>query len=1010
MDSEDDLVDLTDIKTSEKTLNAAQPGLKNASKGTPVNPQQKPLGSMAGPIPMAGPNLMAGPIPMAGPNLMAGPNPMAGSFLSGNSGSPFNSGPSFQGMQGVQALPGKPQEVLQPMPQVLNQSNPLLNQKSAAVDPQVKVNNPVFPGTTKPAIQASNLGFKQNTPSIIQQGPSAFPSMGYGPSSNNLQSSSKPLQPNNPGNIVQGPGVNEKPSSSAPNFLGNQGNQPVISAPHPFGIPGHQPLSSPANTFGIPGHQPLSSPPNTFGIQGHQPLSSPPNTFGSPGNTPGNQKISQTNPDFLASKKAIPSTNNALSKVVMQFDQSKHQQGFPENPAKSIEAPNPETHSSRSKSSDSDSISDTPGKNETPPKVNMQTSALKPVNPTSGFVPKTTGNEFQNPSIPPPPPPLILSGSIDKTITDPFKANPSKAPGFSEQKPAPVILSGGMDKKVSDNFKPNPFKETGSSEQKPAPGPGFLKPSADGANQMFPSSTAIPPVIKEPPPFPGNLGKATNSSSNFPGIPSGPGPSSVLPGVPGSSLGIPAQMAPNSKSPSVPPAPSSSKYPPPPPLKDPEPMQLDSKIPNFPNPNISKFDVQPKVIIPEPAKYPQSSEQFNGLTSNPPKVIPQNNQALFKPQVNFNVPTSNPPKVIPQNNQAGFNPQVNKPNLPLKNEVAQSLLIPKRGFSPQEKSQNKLIPKKPSEGFAKLGKMIPKNEINILIVKVNQEQVHKTQIEVINLLARVIDYNKLIEGSNNLFQFLKENSNRGSEECKKTLEFFTECITCKICKERTPAELLELRCKSIICRACLKKAAVESIEKKYFQCPDCRKVITEEEQQFIMTELKISIEHIRKEKLENKLRTKGQLKCRKCERFRKNYWPWCLHLCKECFAFEVRKNCVPCQSCHESVEYDKILGETFKCRNCEQIYFFIGSYGKYVYNETHLLCVQCVYDYFNQGNNTKLNIKLSKAEKIEINDHLFQVCSGCSSEFFRDYLEITPCGHYMCRSCNGSSACRLCSS
>ena len=159
------------------------------------------------------------------------------------------------------------------------------------------------------------------------------------------------------------------------------------------------------------------------------------------------------------------------------------------------------------------------------------------------------------------------------------------------------------------------------------------------------------------------------------------------------------------------------------------------------------------------------------------------------------------------------------------------------------------------------------------------------------------------------------------------------------------------------------------IQKNFFGCPKCRKVIDEDEQVLIWQKLGKSQEEVERDKLELKYKNEGQVICIRCDKYKKNFYHGCLHVCKECFAADLRNNYISCQKCYEIMNIDAILNETFECKSCEQITYFVGSYGKYVHNEALALCIVCVLNFFNQGVDRVLKIKLSKSEKIEINEN-----------------------------------------
>ena len=365
---------------------------------------------------------------------------------------------------------------------------------------------------------------------------------------------------------------------------------------------------------------------------------------------------------------------------------------------------------------------------------------------------------------------------------------------------------------------------------------------------------------------------------------------------------------------------------------------------------------------------------------------------------------------LPSSNQESkaFKPEFS--GIHVRNFVNHSLIDVQISSLAKQPARFSQVIKQSTDVPIRLNKEIPKNPINIKVVKMIPEETYRSQLTLINILSELIDYNQLILKYQDFYEFLNGNSIKGSGECDKIIKFVNHKLYCEICQDQNINSLIELKCKTIVCLNCLSNAAELSIKKSFFECPKCRKIIDEEEQNFIWERLGKSQQLVEREKLEFKLKIEGQLICSKCQKYKKNFFHGCLHVCKECFAADLRRNYVSCQKCYDDIDFDAVLNETFKCKSCELENYFVGSYGKYVQNETHLLCVNCVYSFFNQGFDKVLKIKLSKLERIEINDHLFQRCEGCFSEYFKDYLKSKDCGHMMCQNCIEIKACNSCSS
>ena len=448
---------------------------------------------------------------------------------------------------------------------------------------------------------------------------------------------------------------------------------------------------------------------------------------------------------------------------------------------------------------------------------------------------------------------------------------------------------------------------------------------------------------------------------------------------------------------------------------------LNSSIPNFNQPisaaqNLIKDEAQNNAsfakIGPSVLKNDFKSSQVDFQTV---QIIHQNKPPGSGTSINQASQNFKPlGEIIASPNQSSKISSDNKANQPLPSYFPEAKNLNPgqigKQIVPAQKHNNRVsyIEKSATDTPIKLNKEIPKNPINIKVVKMVPEDTIRSQITLINILSNLIDYNQLIHNYSDFSKYLSTNSSKGSGECEKLLKFIDERLSCELCNENNMNSLIELKCKSLICTNCLLNAGEISIKKNFFECPKCRKIIDEDEQILIWQKLGKSSKQVEREKLELKYKNEGQLICAKCEKYKKNFYPCCLHVCKECLAADFRKNLVSCSQCYENFNFDEILNETFECKSCEQITYFVGSYGKYVHNESQLLCINCVFSFFNQGYDRVLKIKLSKLERIEINDHLFQRCEGCNTEIFKEYMVIEKCGHEMCQNCQGNKVCNSC--
>lgn len=442
---------------------------------------------------------------------------------------------------------------------------------------------------------------------------------------------------------------------------------------------------------------------------------------------------------------------------------------------------------------------------------------------------------------------------------------------------------------------------------------------------------------------------------------------------------------------------------------------FNSPIENPPNSEKSKVEEGKILGLPgnhfipkiEPIEPPNklSNQSLNShpieLKSPPPPLLSKK-QELNEKQDNFKSRQSN----LPYKQSEPFSKFPNEVIPMVKNNP----IIETKGqdrFNPLRNSGSKMpiVQKVPT---IKINAEIPKDKITLIPVKYTSEQTEQQYNRIFESLLELVNYNEFISNYDQIMASFANLSKAGSKEAKKVMDFLTLKLRCEQCNNKDLRLLFEINCSHLLCKLCLEKAALQSIQKKIFQCPCCRKQIKDSEESEVWNILGLNKNQIKITELQKKFKIEKQLKCKRCKRFRKSFYNCCLHVCKECFAESSRWKIAPCHRCHDMIPYNNLVNETFKCDNCLNINFFIGSYGRYFKEETLIFCLQCSYDFFNEGVNSRHELKLSKLEKLELNDHIFSPCDACKEEMFKGLLTINECGHKLCEKCRNFQVCVAC--
>ena len=381
---------------------------------------------------------------------------------------------------------------------------------------------------------------------------------------------------------------------------------------------------------------------------------------------------------------------------------------------------------------------------------------------------------------------------------------------------------------------------------------------------------------------------------------------------------------------------------------------------------------------------------------------------MFKPDHN---PKPNQPF---GNNPKDFNP--NKEQAPPYSSINQiqdkSSDHKRKSMSPQKHK----FPSNPQIGNMTIGKAINQN-LNISIPKNAIPQIRKflpDQIishldEILNDIKSILNLNDISLKIDEFKQKLDLLAMKGCIKSKEIIGYILSAYRCVICNNSDIQNIFELRCGDQICMKCLENAASQTEGVHKMKCPCCKVDCDAAQEEKIWMRLGYRKSELENLNLKYKYQSNGSLECKLCKKQKKQFYNYCYHVCKECFAEEVRLTKAPCVTCHEQCNYDEIVNEVFQCSNCEVANYFVGSYGKFIDDEKYVFCINCSYEYFNTSYNNKFNIKLKKLDKVELNDHLFSLCWICNIEVFKGTLVSSNCQHRFCDKHENIESCNLCS-
>ena len=296
----------------------------------------------------------------------------------------------------------------------------------------------------------------------------------------------------------------------------------------------------------------------------------------------------------------------------------------------------------------------------------------------------------------------------------------------------------------------------------------------------------------------------------------------------------------------------------------------------------------------------------------------------------------------------------------------------------------------------KLQKPIPKNILPNTLIKFKQEDLIDVLDTIGKHLKQILSFNDIKAKYQEFNQKLNELKGQKLGQAEEIHKFVLNKFICAKCGNNNFEMLFELRCGDIVCMDCLEKAAILTEGIKDFLCPSCLNSLDCLDEARVWKMLDCKKSDLESYYLKNAFESRKFLKCKSCEKDKKNYYNPCFHFCKECFAANLRQRVNPCKQCEDGLDFDSLYNELAICDSCQQNFYFVGSYGKYICDEKYLFCLNCTYALFNAGYNEVLVHRMNKMEKVEISELLFGYCNLCNEEVFKEYLNETSPGYFVC--------------
>ena len=310
----------------------------------------------------------------------------------------------------------------------------------------------------------------------------------------------------------------------------------------------------------------------------------------------------------------------------------------------------------------------------------------------------------------------------------------------------------------------------------------------------------------------------------------------------------------------------------------------------------------------------------------------------------------------------------------------------------------------------------------IKIPLVEKKKIKKVEpSDLVNLLDTItksvlplIDFNKFIQNYDEIHSELIKIIDSGNKTAMVVLDFLKNKLKCSYCNKNNG--LIELNCDHVLCNNCFSYKLIPDgaqTENSFVKllCPICSAALTEKELLQLFPREKRNFRNEIEKTLLRKSLNSGVF-CKKCLKLKKDFIEGaCFHMCVDCVADTLRKRNFICEFCKlDYQDFFDLCNLRQNCEACNESLYYVGNYMKTL-NDGHLLCSHCLNISMIQGKCKKCEKKLSKVEKIEIENFLFKHCEQCNRENFRgEFVFSTCCSFSVCRDCKEIKDCPNCRS
>ena len=318
----------------------------------------------------------------------------------------------------------------------------------------------------------------------------------------------------------------------------------------------------------------------------------------------------------------------------------------------------------------------------------------------------------------------------------------------------------------------------------------------------------------------------------------------------------------------------------------------------------------------------------------------------------------------------------------------------------------KTIPLEEKNKKYEMLKNLPTANIKKEIKKVDPEMLLQVLEKILDQAVELVDYNKIILEYNHIEKELLAFVDVGYLKASQILDKLRNHMKCCGCHN---PPIIELSCGHLLCDECCKKRIHPDLDSNNPEiillcCPQCHQCLRDIEIEHIFA----GENRIYRNEIEKSIRIQmlpNGINCMTCHKKKYQFFEsTCLHMCSECIAESIRNRNIVCEVCAILFEnYESIINYQVKCDSCQTHVFYIGDMVKTMHDHK-MICNICLSESFNQCTCKCCSRKLSKIEKVELNEFLFMQCQPCGGSIDkRAVRHLDCCGAKMCFTCADKS-------